>query len=276
VTEKDEIVLRKELEKPAIPENWDYEESVKRLKSIVYKWRKLTEEILQELYIARAILAVNPSDAAKIMHGANAPRITWAKYCNEIGIHRSTANRWLLRYGSAQMRLESPKGNFDIIYADPPWKYDFSISTSRAIESHYPSMNIEDIKAMSIPDSTDAVLFLWATAPKLLDALEVMAAWGFQYKTHAVWNKMKIGMGYWFRGQHELLLIGTKGKGIPPDTTNRYGSVIEEKRTEKHSRKPEKIYEIIEAMFPTQKKIELFATKKRKGWISWGLDIGKD
>jgi len=265
-------LIKIDVEKPAIPENWDYEESVKRLKSIVYKWRKLTEEILEELYIARVKL----SKEGRPKTDANAPVFTWSNYCNEIGIHKSTANRWLLRYESSKMRLESPKGIFDIIYADPPWKYDFSVSTSRAIESHYPSMNIEDIKAMSIPDSTDAVLFLWATAPKLLDALEVMAAWGFQYKTHAVWNKMKIGMGYWFRGQHELLLIGTKGKSIPPDTTNRYGSVIEEKRTEKHSRKPEKIYEIIEAMFPIQKKIELFATKKRKGWISWGLDIGKD
>ncbi|GAH49782.1 unnamed protein product, partial [marine sediment metagenome] len=153
---------------------------------------------------------------------------------------------------------------------DPPWKYDFSVSESRAIESHYPTMTIEEIKKMKIPDSKNAALFLWATAPKLQEALEIILAWGFEYKTHAIWDKEIIGMGYWFRGQHELLLVSTKGDSVPPETPHRFSSIIREKRGKEHSRKPEKVYEILEIMFPEQKKIELFATKKRNGWTSWG------
>jgi len=99
-------------------------------------------------------------------------------------------------------------------------------------------MTVEEIEKMKIPDSKNAVLFLWATAPKLREALKIMASWGFEYKTHAVWDKKIIGMGYWFRGQHELLLIGVKGRGVPPKEQNRYSSIIQEKRGE-HSRKPE-------------------------------------
>jgi len=74
------------------------------------------------------------------------------------------------------------------------------------------------------------VLYLWATAPKLLEAIEVMKAWNFSYKTHAIWDKEKIGMGYWFRGQHELLLVGTKGHFSPPAASLRIPSVIREAR----------------------------------------------
>lgn len=77
-------------------------------------------------------------------------------------------------------------------------------------------MELEEIKTLSIPSADNAVLFLWATAPKLKEALEVMEAWGFEYRTNAVWDKEIIGMGYWFRGQHELLLVGVKGEFSPP------------------------------------------------------------
>lgn len=65
-------------------------------------------------------------------------------------------------------------------------------------------MTLEDIKRLRVPSAKDSVLFMWATSPKLPQALEVMAAWGFAYKTHSIWDKVLIGMGYWFRGQHEL------------------------------------------------------------------------
>jgi len=162
------------------------------------------------------------------------------------------------------------KGKFDVIYADPPWDYDFSATDSRRIDFHYPSMKLENIENLKLPDSKNAVLFLWATAPKLQEALKVIIAWGYEYKTHAIWDKEITGMGYWFRGQHELLLVSTKGKGVPPEATNRFSSIIREKRG-KHSRKPERAYEILETMFPEQKKIELFATKRRPGWIFWGI-----
>jgi len=82
------------LDKPNIPEEWDYKESVSTVKGIVFKAKNLTEDILRELFIARKKLSCSSSEAAKIMHGANAPR-TWSIYCEEIGINKSTANRWL-------------------------------------------------------------------------------------------------------------------------------------------------------------------------------------
>ena len=94
-------------------------------------------------------------------------------------------------------------GKYQIIYADPPWRYDFSKSNSRKIENNYPTMELEEIKDFLIPADRNAVLYLWATAPKLKEALSVMESWGFTYKTHAIWDKEIIGMGYWFRGQHE-------------------------------------------------------------------------
>src|SRR3990170_4080212 len=97
---------------------------------------------------------------------------------------------------------------YDIIYADPPWRYEHPISNSRRIENQYPTMSLNEIKALNIPTKDNSVLFLWATAPKLEESLEVVKAWGFTYRTHLIWDKRTIGMGYWFRNQHELLLVG--------------------------------------------------------------------
>ena len=165
-----------------------------------------------------------------------------------------------------------PEGAYTVIYADPPWEYEFSQSNSRGVEQHYPTMSLESLKSLPVPAAEDAVLFLWATAPKLSEALEVMEAWGFTYRTDAVWDKEKIGMGYWFRGQHELLLVATKGNVPAPATDARVASVIRSPR-EEHSRKPGIVYEIIERMLPNQKYIELFARgKARPGWVGWGRD----
>lgn len=165
-----------------------------------------------------------------------------------------------------------PEGEFDIILADCPWRYDFSLDNADKVEQHYPTMDLEDIKKLKLPVNNHAVLFLWATAPKLLEALEVMKAWEFTYKTNMIWDKEWIGMGFWFRGQHELLLVGVKGDFSPPESDNRVSSVYREKRTE-HSKKPEYFYELIENMFPQGKYLELFARKKREKWTSYGNEI---
>lgn len=166
---------------------------------------------------------------------------------------------------------ELPDGRYGVLYADPPWRYDFSETDSRKIENKYPTMELEDICDLKVPRGDNAILFLWATAPKLIEALRVMEAWGFEYKTNAVWDKQLIGMGYWFRGQHELLLVGTRGEVKPPEETTRISSVISEKRG-KHSKKPDSIYSMIESYYPNAKYLELFARNKRTGWDSWGND----
>ena len=115
---------------------------------------------------------------------------------------------------------------------------------------------------------------MWATAPKAYEAHRLVEAWGFTYKTQMVWDKERIGMGYWTRGQHELLYIATKGDVSPPPASERVPSVIREKRN-KHSRKPERVYIFLESMFPHLAKVELFARQQRDGWASWGDEINE-
>jgi N6-adenosine-specific RNA methylase IME4/ParB-like chromosome segregation protein Spo0J len=160
---------------------------------------------------------------------------------------------------------------YPIIYADPPWQYDFAKDSADEIEEHYPTMPVEDICNLQVSDiaTDDCVLFLWATSPKLPEALKVMEAWNFTYKTCAVWDKEWIGPGYYFRQRHELLLVGTKGNVPVPLPEARPDSVYSERRTE-HSKKPERYYEFIEAMYPDLPKVELFCRSPRDGWAVWG------
>jgi N6-adenosine-specific RNA methylase IME4/ParB-like chromosome segregation protein Spo0J len=164
-----------------------------------------------------------------------------------------------------------PPSLFPIFYADPPWRYEHVKTDNRAIENKYPTLSLEEICALPVSEAVtpDAVLYLWATSPKLAEALAVVAAWGFTYRTCMVWVKDKIGMGYWARQQHEILLIATHGNPPTPDEHDRPASVIHAPRGD-HSAKPVIFYELIERMFPTLPKAELFARSIRPGWWSWG------
>lgn len=166
-------------------------------------------------------------------------------------------------------------GRFPLIYADPPWQYDFISVDAWKVENHYPTMPIDEICALPVGDiaTNDAILFLWATAPKLADAMRVVAAWGFTYKTCAIWDKEWTGMGNYFRVQHELLLIATRGSIPPPTTDNRPASIVRHKRSTTHSEKPEVFYQIIESMYPELPKVELFARATREGWKAWGNQV---
>jgi N6-adenosine-specific RNA methylase IME4/ParB-like chromosome segregation protein Spo0J len=167
-----------------------------------------------------------------------------------------------------------PEGKFNIIYADPPWQYDYSLASNREIENQYPTMTLEAIRNLPLADclADDAVLFLWVTNPKLAEGLEVSRAWGFSYRTNMVWVKDKIGMGYYTRQKHELLLIGKRGNFRVPEPGARPDSVIEAPRRG-HSEKPEVVYRLIENMYPTGKYLELFARTERPGWVAWGLEV---
>ena len=160
---------------------------------------------------------------------------------------------------------------YQIIYADPPWRYTPAVK-NRRVENHYPTMHIKDILSMKISAEKNSVLFLWATASKLPECLSVMGAWGFKYKSQLSWDKKIIGMGYWFRGQHELLLVGTRGRFHPPTPENRISSVWSERRTI-HSKKPDGIRMWISRCYPGFTKIELFARQRVDGWDAWGNEI---
>jgi len=165
---------------------------------------------------------------------------------------------------------ELPKGKFDVIYADPPWEYYLPLRGDP--EFHYSIMPTDKICDLEVPSVDNAILFLWVTNPKLEDALRVIKAWGFTYKTNLVWVKDKIGTGYYFRGQHELLLVATKGNIPPPIETNRPSSVLVSSR-EEHSKKPDVVAEFIEFMYPNRQYLELFARNHREGWTCWGDEV---
>lgn len=176
-----------------------------------------------------------------------------------------------------KLAIEAEIRRYPVILADPPWRYDHSNSRSRRIENQYETLTLDQICGMNVGDFATAgsVLFLWATAPKLLEALQVMAAWGFGYTTQMVWDKVNLGRGYWARGVHEPLLIGTRAGTRPPPPSTRPRSIFSEARGE-HSRKPDRFHEIIEEMFPTEPKLELFARRRRAGWHCWGNEVESD
>jgi N6-adenosine-specific RNA methylase IME4/ParB-like chromosome segregation protein Spo0J len=175
----------------------------------------------------------------------------------------------------ATKQLTLPATRFGVVYADPPWRFEvYSRDTGldRDASNHYPVMTREKIRALDVASfaAPDCVLFLWATAPMLEQALETLKAWGFAYKTHFVWAKDRAGTGYWARNKHELLLVGTRGSIPAPAPGTQLESLIEAPVGE-HSAKPEAFAEMIERLFPTLPKIELFARgEARPGWDAGG------
>lgn len=112
----------------------------------------------------------------------------------------------------------SERKKYNVIYADCPWSYKSQSGRGfrHAAKHKYDTMSLDDIKAMPVADlcQKNAVLFLWATVPMLPEALEVVKAWGFKYKTLITWRKVRsLGMGFWFRGQCEHLMLAVRGGG---------------------------------------------------------------
>ena len=159
----------------------------------------------------------------------------------------------------------------ELVLADPPWKYEDN-SPSRRIENQYKTATVEEIIAHKPLTAPDCILFLWATPTLLLEALAVLDGWGFEYATHLVWDKETPGQGHWARFQHELLLVGTKGRPNLPRPSSRVASVFREKRRE-HSRKPEVVYQWIESAFGDLRRLEMYCRKARKGWSVWGNEV---
>lgn len=165
----------------------------------------------------------------------------------------------------------------DVVYADPPWEYDNS-GLGGSAEKHYDTMGVDEICGLPVDriTRTNSVLFLWATNPLMKEALQVMEAWGFEYKTNFVWVKEKQTygkLGFYNYGQHEFLLIGVKGSKLPDG--EKPTSIIKGKN-DVHSKKPDVVYNIIEKMYPNSNSVELFARNtKRKGWIKWGNEVNK-
>jgi N6-adenosine-specific RNA methylase IME4 len=180
------------------------------------------------------------------------------------------ANIAAISEGNRNLGIET---RYPIIYADPPWRYENPPigASNRSIENHYPTMTLEEICALPVAKlaSDHALLYLWATAPKLSECMSVISSWGFEYRTNLVWDKEVIGMGYHARNQHELLLVCKRGEIPPPVAGTQPSSVYRERRGE-HSAKPSYFYEMIEKAYPELSKIELFCRLPRDGWSVWG------
>jgi len=187
-----------------------------------------------------------------------------------------------------------PSGRrFSVLYVDPPWRYDGPSDPTRQAERHYPTMSHEELLALPVGAlaAKDAIVFLWATPPMLAGALELLAAWGFAFRTSACWIKQQpasaasrkrgdttprdaVGMGSYFRQAHELLLVGTRGRIPPPAPADRPSSIMRAPRGA-HSAKPAIARDTIQRMYPLLPRIELFARGKSKGWTSWGQEAAE-
>jgi N6-adenosine-specific RNA methylase IME4 len=171
-----------------------------------------------------------------------------------------------------------PAKRYGVILADPEWRFEpYSRETGmdRAADNHYPTSITDEIAKRDVPSiaADDCVLFLWATVPMLRDALHVMEAWGFAYKSQAIWDKVHIGTGFWFCNRHELLLVGTKGEIPAPAMGEQFASLLTIARKE-HSAKPDQFLELIEQYFPHLPKIELNRRgDRRPGWDAWGNEV---
>lgn len=171
---------------------------------------------------------------------------------------------------------------YSIIYADPPWHYETysKKGQGRSAESHYPTMSLEDIKSLPVSKiaEKDCALFLWATFPCLQEALQVIEAWGFRYKTVAfVWIKQNRksdslfwGMGYWTRANAEFCILATRGhpKRVNPGIHQVIISHIEE-----HSKKPDEARNRIVKLMGDFPRIELFARQSPEGLDVWGNEV---
>ena len=183
-------------------------------------------------------------------------------------------------------------GKYSVVLADPPWSYtDTSDKENRwgGAANHYSTLSTDELCDFRLKDDDgektipaivedDSVLFLWSTGPMLPDALRVMAAWGFEYKTVAfTWVKKNadgspvMGLGNWTRSNAEFCLLGVRGRGISREDAGVH-SLIETARIE-HSQKPAEVWNRIIALVGEVPRIEIFARNRIRGWDAYGDQI---
>lgn len=185
-----------------------------------------------------------------------------------------------------------PDKKYDIFYVDPPWDYNGKLQfdkSSKSVEKidlskkifissasfKYPTLKLKELKKLPLTSiaNENSLLFMWTSSPHLAQALELGKAWGWKYRTVAfVWDKMNHNPGQYTLSYCELCLVFKRGKIPTPRGARNIKQLVRVPRRE-HSEKPIEVLEGITKMFPTQKKIELFARRTAKGWDCWGLDI---
>ena len=169
---------------------------------------------------------------------------------------------------------------YSIFYCDPPWDYKGreqhnTVEGNKSVQHHYATMTLAELKKLDVESLAEpnALLFLWTSSPHLPQAIELMTSWGFHYKTVAfVWDKQKVNVGYYTLSQCELCLVGKRGAIPTPRGATNIRQFVSQCRT-KHSEKPAEVRDRITQMFPSQKKLELFARTAVEGWDCWGNEV---
>lgn len=175
-----------------------------------------------------------------------------------------------------------PKGAYQILVADPPWRfktYSEKGKLKKSAERHYSTMDLLEIGRLPVAElaASDCALFLWATAPMLREALWLMEKWDFQYKSNLVWGKttrhgrIAFGTGYRVRGSHEHILLGVRGN--PRNTRGERSLIMAQ--TREHSRKPDEFYSMVERWMPEARRLDMFSRTNRENWDQWGDETGK-
>jgi N6-adenosine-specific RNA methylase IME4 len=207
------------------------------------------------------------------------------------------------------------RGGFRGVIADPPWQY--SAGQATRIKPRYPTLTVDQLAALPVRSlvADQALMACWVTSSFLEEGLRLLPAWGFQYKTTAVWVKgtgslvlgstevaelfaeastlvdsakkfaaalravvqahakltLQIGMGSYVRSAHELVLIGSRGGLTAHEAARDVPSVFVAPRGE-HSVKPQALHQAMERLVPGGPYLELFARRRRRGWVTWGND----
>lgn len=184
---------------------------------------------------------------------------------------------------AAEDFIDKVSGQFGTILADPPWQ--FANRTGKMAPEHkrlsrYTTLSLDEI--LEIPVASVAApkshLYLWVPNALLREGLEVLGSWGFCYKTNLVWHKVRKdgepdgrGVGFYFRNTTELVLFGVRG-GLRTHAPARSQVNIIRSRKREHSRKPDELYDLIEACSPGPY-LELFARGQRANWNQWGNEV---
>lgn len=185
------------------------------------------------------------------------------------------------------LSLPTVPGGYRIVLSDPPWQYESWSGKSqdpkrrRVVEDEYDTLPLEAIKALPVASicAKDAVLLCWVTMPLLREGLEVIAAWGFEYRTaFLVWGKLNadrspaVGFGRYTRSNGELCLLGRRGKGVPVVSGVAIANLLLSQRG-RHSKKPDGQYDVIDRVFGRDvPRVELFARQRMPRWDVWGLE----
>lgn len=168
-------------------------------------------------------------------------------------------------------RYSAPEGKFGVIVIDPPWPYECRTDDVTHLGTiPYPSMSIDEIRALEIPADDDCVAWLWTTNAFMLPALQVLQDWGFQQKTILTWVKSRAGTGNWLRGQTEHCILAVRGR--PPVRLKNQSTVLHAPGG-KHSQKPDAFYKLVDSLCPSRAKLELFARERRPGWVGSGAEL---